>query len=88
MPAVAGALPVPRASCRSCARDGGAAWAITARLKYRLASGKVSFHYELVRPDRVHVFRNGAIVRSGDAALAVELDQRGYDWVTPAAAGS
>ena len=33
---------------------GGAAWAITARLKYRLNSGKVSFHYELVRPDRVH----------------------------------
>ena len=33
---------------------GGAAWAITARLKYRLNSGKVSFHDELVRPDRVH----------------------------------
>ena len=33
---------------------GGAAWAITARLKYRLSAGKVSFHYELVRPDRVH----------------------------------
>lgn len=33
---------------------GGAAWAITARLKYRIGAGKVSFHYELVRPDRVH----------------------------------
>lgn len=33
---------------------GGAAWAITARLKYRISAGKVSFHYELVRPDRVH----------------------------------
>lgn len=33
---------------------GGSAWALTARLKYRLSSGKVSFHYELVRPDRVH----------------------------------
>jgi len=34
--------------------QGGSAWSITARLKYRLASGKVSFFYELVRPDRVH----------------------------------
>lgn len=34
--------------------QGGAAWALTARLKYRLNAGKVSFHYELVRPDRVH----------------------------------
>lgn len=33
---------------------GGAAWAITARLKYRISAGKVNFHYELVRPDRVH----------------------------------
>jgi uncharacterized protein YfdQ (DUF2303 family) len=27
---------------------------IEARLKHRTASGKVSFHYELIRPDRVH----------------------------------
>jgi uncharacterized protein YfdQ (DUF2303 family) len=33
---------------------GSAAWALTARLKYRLSAGKVNFHYELVRPDRVH----------------------------------
>lgn len=33
---------------------GAAAWAIDARLKYRNNSGKLSFHYELVRPDRVH----------------------------------
>ena len=32
----------------------GSAWSITARLKYRLSAGKVSFFYELVRPDRVH----------------------------------
>lgn len=32
----------------------GSAWSITARLKYRLSGGKVSFFYELVRPDRVH----------------------------------
>lgn len=33
---------------------GGSAWSLTARLKYRLAAGKVAFFYELVRPDRVH----------------------------------
>jgi uncharacterized protein YfdQ (DUF2303 family) len=33
---------------------GAGAWAIDARLKYRNNSGKLSFHYELVRPDRVH----------------------------------
>ncbi len=33
---------------------GGAAWSITARLKYRNNSGKLSFFYELVRADRVH----------------------------------
>lgn len=47
---------------------GGSAWSITARLKYRLSGGKVSFFYELVRPDRVH---DGAakelveVIRSG-----------------------
>ena len=34
--------------------QGGSAWGITARLKYRLNQGRVTFHYELVRPDRVH----------------------------------
>lgn len=33
---------------------GGPAWSIGARLKYRNNGGKVSFFYELVRPDRVH----------------------------------
>jgi uncharacterized protein YfdQ (DUF2303 family) len=32
----------------------GSAWSITARLKYRLKGGSVSFFFELVRPDRVH----------------------------------
>lgn len=32
----------------------GSAWSITARLKYRLARGTVSFFFELIRPDRVH----------------------------------
>ncbi|MCV2365560.1 YfdQ family protein [Paucibacter sp. DJ1R-11] len=34
--------------------QGGAAWRITARLKYALGQGKVNFRYELVRADRVH----------------------------------
>lgn len=33
---------------------GGPAWSLTARLKYRNNAGKVSFYFELVRPDRVH----------------------------------
>lgn len=33
---------------------GGAAWQMTARLKYRQKGGSVLFFYELQRPDRVH----------------------------------
>lgn len=33
---------------------GGPGYAIDVRLKYRTNSGKVSFHYELIRPDRSH----------------------------------
>lgn len=33
---------------------GGAAWGLTARLKYRNNGGKLSFYYELVRADRIH----------------------------------
>ena len=31
-----------------------------------------------VEPDRVHVLQGGRIVESGDKALAIELEQRGY----------
>ena len=34
--------------------QGGSAWGLTARLKYRINSGAVKFRYELVRADRVH----------------------------------
>ncbi|MGH8171413.1 MAG: Fe-S cluster assembly ATPase SufC [Steroidobacteraceae bacterium] len=37
-------------------------------------------------PDHVHVLVKGRIVRSGDKSLALELDRRGYDWVTSEAA--
>ncbi len=42
-------------------------------------------HYQrmlnYVTPDRVHVLSNGRIVKSGDRALALELEARGYDWI-------
>jgi Fe-S cluster assembly ATP-binding protein len=34
-----------------------------------------------ITPDRVHVLADGRIVMSGDRTLALELEQRGYDWV-------
>jgi len=42
-------------------------------------------HYQrilqYVRPDVVHVFMEGKLVRSGGPELAEELEQRGYDWL-------
>ena len=43
---------------------------------------------EYIRPDKVHVFMHGRIVRSGGAELARELEERGYDWLEPAAVGA
>jgi Fe-S cluster assembly ATP-binding protein len=47
-------------------------------------------HYQrllnYVRPHVVHVFMNGRIVRAGGPELALELEERGYDWLEPAAA--
>ena len=34
-----------------------------------------------VVPDFVHVLAGGRILKSGDRRLALELEQRGYDWV-------
>ena len=46
-------------------------------------------HYQrlldYVQPDFVHVLSQGQIVRSGDKSLALELEERGYDWVHEAA---
>lgn len=48
-------------------------------------SALVITHYqrllELIKPDRVHVLMDGMIVKTGGPELAVELDERGYDWV-------
>jgi Fe-S cluster assembly ATP-binding protein len=47
-------------------------------------------HYQrlldYVVPDHVHVLVSGKIARSGDRTLALELEKRGYDWVTEEAA--
>ena len=44
-------------------------------------------HYQrllnYIVPDCVHVMVQGRIVRSGGKELALELEERGYDWVTP-----
>jgi Fe-S cluster assembly ATP-binding protein len=42
-------------------------------------------HYQrlldYIVPDVVHVLYNGRIVRSGDKSLALELEEKGYDWI-------
>jgi Fe-S cluster assembly ATP-binding protein len=44
-------------------------------------------HYQrllnYIVPDFVHVLVDGRIVRSGGKELALELEERGYDWVKP-----
>lgn len=39
-----------------------------------------------VQPDLVHVLARGRILRTGGRELALELEQRGYDWLTGSAA--
>lgn len=42
-------------------------------------------HYQrlldYIKPDYVHVLSGGKIIQSGDASLALELEQKGYDWL-------
>lgn len=39
-------------------------------------------------PDFVHVLHDGRIVKSGDKSLALELEEKGYDWVKDELAGN
>lgn len=59
-----------------------------------LRDGKRSFliitHYQrlldYIKPDHVHILANGQIIRSGDAKLALELEEKGYaDFIAEAA---
>ncbi len=47
-------------------------------------------HYQrllnYIIPDQVHVLAGGRIVRSGGKELALELEAKGYDWLTAGAA--
>jgi Fe-S cluster assembly ATP-binding protein len=42
-------------------------------------------HYQrllnYIVPDFVHVLANGRIVKSGGKELALELEEKGYDWI-------
>ena len=42
-------------------------------------------HYQrlldYIKPQAVHVMMDGQIVRTGDANLALELEEKGYDWI-------
>ena len=47
-------------------------------------------HYQrlldYIVPDFVHVLHNGCIIKSGDKSLALELEEKGYDWLIKEAA--
>jgi Fe-S cluster assembly ATP-binding protein len=46
-------------------------------------------HYQrlldYIRPDVVHVLADGRIIRTGGPELALELEEKGYDWLLKAA---
>lgn len=46
-------------------------------------------HYQrlldYIKPDVVHVLMDGRIVKTGGPDLALELEERGYDWIQPEA---
>lgn len=43
---------------------------------------------EYIIPDFVHVLHDGKIVKSGGKELALELEERGYDWLKQESVGS
>jgi Fe-S cluster assembly ATP-binding protein len=49
-------------------------------------------HYQrllnYIEPDRVHVLGNGRIVKSGGPELALDLEERGYEWLNELKAGA
>ncbi len=58
--------------------------------KYKEKNPSVSVllitHYQrildYIKPDKVHVFVDGNIVESGGPGLALELEKKGYNWLT------
>ncbi len=55
------------------------------KLKTPETSAIVITHYQrlldYIKPDFVHVLYKGRIVRTGGPELALELEERGYDWI-------
>lgn len=55
------------------------------KLKSRDNAVIVITHYQrlldYIVPDYVHVLHDGKIVKTGDASLALELEEKGYDWI-------
>ncbi len=55
------------------------------KLKSENTATIVVTHYQrlldYIVPDFVHVLYKGQIVKSGDKSLALELEQKGYDWI-------
>ena len=58
------------------------------KLKRPDSAQLVITHYQrllnFIIPDFVHVLYDGRIVKSGDKQLALELEAKGYDWITKA----
>ena len=54
-------------------------------LKNKTTSCIVITHYQrlldYIKPDFVHILYEGHIVKQGGSELALEVEQRGYDWI-------
>ena len=55
------------------------------RMRGNAFGALVITHYQrlldYIVPDKVHIMAEGRIVHSGDKSLALELEEKGYDWV-------
>ncbi len=55
-------------------------------LKSKFNSIVLVTHYQrlldYIKPDFVHVLYQGKIIKSGGPELALELEEKGYDWLT------
>lgn len=55
------------------------------KLKTPQTSALVITHYQrlldYLKPDKIHVLLNGRIVKTGGAELALEIENRGFDWI-------
>ena len=36
---------------------------------------------EYIKPDFIHVMRNGKIIKTADASFVDELEEKGYEWL-------